>query len=587
MAAESKRRDIFKPAFATVEDTSAQYGRDIEDLKNLPDEFIQVNQCFLVAKDTLSYARKNATWDESSTEIVQPFATSLKTNAEKLQKIFSQVGKQMDDDSYKGSVLDCYRDTLIKLGKLYRVEVLMLSLLKDLDALFTEDLLKAEDYMKIDELRDAIETLSKVESSVPDSCFPADDGANSRFAQHIASGGTGYQSNHTGQGDQISTGGGAYTRTVNNYMMHYFPRQVESMSSETVKDTTAQGRPQGRQAFQIAIICALPLEYDAVSLLFDQFWDENESYGRALGDMNSYTTGRMGKYNVVLALLPETGTISAAAAAASFRTSYPGLELAFSVGICGGVPWNGVNEIHLGDVIISKSAVQYDLGKQYPTAFVTRDTTENRLGRPNKNIRNLIASFETEFVRERLQKSASLHLKTLQDAAARKRRRYSYRYPGVTNDNLFSATYRHKHRRAQPCSFCDSGEDDFCKDAARSSCAELGCDETQLVKRTHLEWRKDSGPNEEQYLEIFIGRMASGSQLMKSGEHRDKIAQQYDVIAFEMEGAGLWDEVPCIIIKGVSDYADSHNNDIWRPYATAAAVAVMKAALGRYTMTDR
>ena len=29
------------------------------------------------------------------------------------------------------------------------------------------------------------------------------------------------------------------------------------------------------------------------------------------------------------------------------------------------------------------------------------------------------------------------------------------------------------------------------------------------------------------------------------------------MIAFEMEGAGVWDEVLCIVAKGVCDYADS------------------------------
>jgi purine-nucleoside phosphorylase len=35
---------------------------------------------------------------------------------------------------------------------------------------------------------------------------------------------------------------------------------------------------------------------------------------------------------------------------------------------------------------------------------------------------------------------------------------------------------------------------------------------------------------------------------MKSGEDRDRIAEKEGVIAFEMEGAGIW-EAPCTIIK--------------------------------------
>ncbi len=29
-----------------------------------------------------------------------------------------------------------------------------------------------------------------------------------------------------------------------------------------------------------------------------------------------------------------------------------------------------------------------------------------------------------------------------------------------------------------------------------------------------------------------------------------------------MEGAGVWDEVPYIVIKGICDYADSHKNKV-------------------------
>lgn len=208
MPAESKRRDVFKPAFATVQDTSAQYGRDIEDLENLPDEFIQVNQCFLVAKETLSYARKNAIWDESSTDSVQSSATSLEKKAKMLQKIFSQVGEEMENDSNDESVLDCYRDILLKLGKSYRVEALMLGLLKDIIALFTKGLLKAEDYMKFDELKEAIDTMSQVESSVSDDDFQT-SGAN--FTQNVASGGTGNQSYYGGRGHHVFNGNGAIT----------------------------------------------------------------------------------------------------------------------------------------------------------------------------------------------------------------------------------------------------------------------------------------------------------------------------------------------------------------------------------------
>ncbi|KAK1841511.1 nb-arc and tpr domain protein [Colletotrichum chrysophilum] len=66
---------------------------------------------------------------------------------------------------------------------------------------------------------------------------------------------------------------------------------------------------------------------------------------------------------------------------------------------------------------------------------------------------------------------------------------------------------------------------------------------------------------------------------MKSGEHRDRIAKDDDVIAFEMEGAGVWDKFPCVVIKGVCDYSDSHKTKKWQMYAACTAAACAKAFL--------
>jgi hypothetical protein len=74
---------------------------------------------------------------------------------------------------------------------------------------------------------------------------------------------------------------------------------------------------------------------------------------------------------------------------------------------------------------------------------------------------------------------------------------------------------------------------------------------------------------------------------MKSGEDRDRIAKTKGVIAFEMEGAGIWEEVPCLIIKGVCDYADCHKNKKWQNFAAATAASAAKAILERYAWIDK
>ncbi|VUC33066.1 unnamed protein product [Clonostachys rosea] len=343
-------------------------------------------------------------------------------------------------------------------------------------------------------------------------------------------------------------------------------------------------RPRDRSDFRVAIFCALPREADAVFLLFDHFWDEGESsYGRAEGDPNHYTNGRIGQHDVVLAHLPGMGTQNAAAAAASLRTSYTELKLLCLVGICGGVPKIDGVDAFLGDVVISKSIIQYDYGRQYPGRFAVKETTEDSLGRLNKDIRGLLASFETDREKALMEDKAAKYLQDMQNRKKQSGPRRlnggrKYRNPGLGKDRLYKTDYIHKHHKE--CKECRQGP---CEVATQASCSDLGCRTSKLVSRS-----RPSDRNDDNYKPaIFIGRVGSGSTVMKSGEDRDRIAKEHGIIAFEMEGAGVWDEAPCLIVKGICDYADSHKDKRWQDFAAATAASVMKAILDRYAASDR
>lgn len=66
---------------------------------------------------------------------------------------------------------------------------------------------------------------------------------------------------------------------------------------------------------------------------------------------------------------------------------------------------------------------------------------------------------------------------------------------------------------------------------------------------------------------------------MESAAERDRLSREVGVIAFEMEGSGVWDEVPCIIVKGVCDYADYHKHKGCQNFAVATAASVSKAII--------
>lgn len=50
-------------------------------------------------------------------------------------------------------------------------------------------------------------------------------------------------------------------------------------------------------------------------------------------------------------------------------------------------------------------------------------------------------------------------------------------------------------------------------------------------------------------------------------------------MCFEMEAAGLMNNFPCLVIRGICDYADSHKNKKWQIYAAATAAACAKEIL--------
>ena len=79
---------------------------------------------------------------------------------------------------------------------------------------------------------------------------------------------------------------------------------------------------------------------------------------------------------------------------------------------------------------------------------------------------------------------------------------------------------------------------------------------------------------------LFFGTIASGNQVMRDGPTRDRYSQEMGgVLCFEMEAAGLMNNFPCLVVRGICDYADAYKNKRWQPYAAAVAAAYTKELL--------
>ncbi|GKZ36280.1 hypothetical protein AbraIFM66950_007281 [Aspergillus brasiliensis] len=332
-------------------------------------------------------------------------------------------------------------------------------------------------------------------------------------------------------------------RCPNHESSDHFELGPEAATLSNVSDLPgiAPPRPASRSDFGIAIICALTVEQDAVHALFDHYWDDNgPAYDKHPGDPNAYSCGAIGRHNVVLVHMPSMGKASAAAVAAHCRVSFPNLKLALIVGVCGALPFmNTDQEIIMGDVIIGDGIIQYDFGRQYPGRFVRRNTLLDSLGRPSPEIRAHLAKLKSRHGRASLLRAMDTHLRFLQSDPQFKE---VYQYPGTEQDVLYKT------------------------------------ESNIVVSRRRLQQ-----PRPNPY--VHFGAIASGDTLMRSGTRRDTIATEEGIIAFEMEGAGVSDNLPHVIIKGVSDYADSHKTKAWQPYAAATAAACMKAFLQTWVPT--
>lgn len=298
--------------------------------------------------------------------------------------------------------------------------------------------------------------------------------------------------------------------------------------------------------YTVGWICALPVEASAAIAMLDTI---NEPLSvNTLVDDNSYTLGTIGEHNVAIACLSAgvTGTTSAALVAGKMRFSFPSIRFGLMVGVGGGAP-SAKNDIRLGDVVVSKpertsgGVIQYDFGK---TVQEGRFMRTGSLNQPPTVLLNAVTSLQARHRLERPKLTEYLTKMTLDYPRLQK----DGTYPGTQHDQLFEAQYDHQ------------GDDYTC---AR-------CDQRHIVVR---DLRRDSVP------ELHYGLIASANQIMRNGTTRERLQKELGVLCFEMEAAGLMNNFPCLVIRGICDYADTHKDKRWQPYAASTAAAYAKELL--------
>ncbi|KAL4732881.1 hypothetical protein BDV11DRAFT_210639 [Aspergillus similis] len=302
--------------------------------------------------------------------------------------------------------------------------------------------------------------------------------------------------------------------------------------------------PRSCDHFTTAILCACLPEADAIEALFDTYYDTDGClYGKQPGYINIYFHGQISNHNAVVCYLPDEDTSSIRNTVHGLRMSYVNITLVLLIGTCSGTPISHKQyQIFLGDVIISDCLIEDNM----------RMAKEKKQKVPLKEyILEILYHLKTDQAKI-LSRTLSAHLKEVQKSDKR------WNSPSG-HDVLFDASYSHGQSKCL-CTY---------KNAVVTG--------TNHIKRLRCYTETPS---------VHIGALASVGGSRISGLDRDILARDYNAIGFQSSGAGIWDGFSTfLIIKGVRDYADSHNYEKWEDYAAAAGASAAKAILEYFTCT--
>ncbi|KAL6814076.1 Pfs, NACHT and WD domain protein [Trichoderma camerunense] len=305
--------------------------------------------------------------------------------------------------------------------------------------------------------------------------------------------------------------------------------------------------------YTVGWICAISTERVAAEAFLDEKHKGPEDV--STHDNNDYALGKMGRHNVVIAVLPdgEYGTASAATVARDMLHTFPNIRIGLMVGIGGGAP-SAEHDIRLGDIVVSaprngKGGVfQYDFGKTMQDQAFQQT---GFLDQPPTILRTAIAGLKAQYEAEGHDLEGMID-----DLLAKKRRlRKNYKRPAPVSDNLFQSEIVHPPDERTCKAFC--------------------LDNPSNLQPRHKRTEDDDNPT------IHYGTIASANQLMNDAKLRDKLAAENDVLCFDTEAAGLMNHFPCLVIRGICDYSDSHKDAGWHGYAAMTAAAYAKDLLIR------
>lgn len=310
--------------------------------------------------------------------------------------------------------------------------------------------------------------------------------------------------------------------------------------------------------YTVVWLCALPdIELTPALMMLDH-QHERPKNNQWLNDSdrNYYDYGDMKGHNVVIASMPhaQPGKRSAQMLVAPLSSSFPRMKITLFVGIGGGVPRSpspsdAKDDIRLGDVVLGYAEAGVSAVVEYDYARFRNRGNVDLLGITDSPDRTLINHL-TPFLRNRVLGDRPGFGENL------KRLKYEpgYQHPGLENDILFAADYEHIEVQGEKDPRCEA------------------CDKSRLVERAARQTTKAT---------LHLGTILSSGSVMMNAQDRDLLSRMYhDAKVFEMEAAAIMAATHCLVVRGVSDYADSHKSPDWKKYAAGIAACFGRELLG-------
>ncbi len=311
-------------------------------------------------------------------------------------------------------------------------------------------------------------------------------------------------------------------------------------------DRTPGPIPEQRAAHiapTIGLLTALPIEFVTTRALIRypaEQYIEHDPAPYVLGKMPSRSPRQ--DHRVVLTQLGATATNAAAEGCVNLIRSFPTVSIVIMVGVAAGVPnpQRPNQHVRLGDIVVAQDVVDYD------HIWALEHRTELRRSFPAPSAR--LVRCVDQLIADELSGTRPWD--------------EWMRLPG----NPVLARY--------------------CRRPSESTDVVLNAVGQRLAHP-----RRDFSGHLRGVPKVHFGRIGSADRSLSDVTTRDQLAARHGLLALEMEGAGIGsaaflNNLEWFVVRGISDYGDSRRDTSWRPYASLAAAAYVRALLAKSPLIE-